>query len=122
MSTTTTNSRNGGLSFLGLFLVILLLIGGIWLYNRHHSATIGDHIGNAIDEAPAVIGKAADEVTDKDNYAKAGDSIEKAGDKAGHALSKAGAATSEAVSETSADLKAAADKQKAQDASSSRAN
>lgn len=118
MTESTHAKRNGG-SLLLFLLLAVLIIGGIWLYNKQHSETIGDHIGGAIDAVPAVVGKAADEVTDKENYDKAGDAIEEAGDKAGSALSKAGKATSEVVSETSADVKAAADKQKQQDASSS---
>ncbi|MBW8882057.1 MAG: hypothetical protein JF615_11760, partial [Asticcacaulis sp.] len=89
---TATYERHGGVSLLALLLIAILLIAGVWLYNRHHSETIGDHVGRAIDAAPIVVGKVADEVDLK----KAGNAIEDAGDKAGSALSKAGHATSEA--------------------------
>ncbi len=117
MSTTTPSyeRRHHGPGLLAVLLIAVLIVGGIWLYNRHNSETIGDHIGSAIDAVPVVVEKAADEVTDKDNYTEAGQAIENAGDKAGSALSKAGKATSEAVRETSNDIDAAADKQKQQD-------
>ena len=71
--------------------------------------TAGDQVGKAVDALPAVVSKAADEATDKDNIDKVGDAMKDTGQAASSALSKTGKATSSAVSETSADVKAAAD-------------
>ncbi len=124
MSTTTSPHRSPGNALLTLLIIAIIIVGGIWLLNRHSHETVGDRIGNAIDAAPAKFDDAADELTDKDTYRKTGDQLQDAGAAASSALSKAGAATSQAISQTSADLKAAADKQKEQnaEASSSKAN
>ena len=121
---TTTSRQSSGNAILTLLVIAIIIVGGIWLLNRHSHETVGDRIGNAIDAAPAKFDDAADELTDKDTYRKTGDQLQDAGAAASSALSKAGAATSSAISATSADLKAAADKQKEQnaEASSSKAN
>ena len=127
MSTTTSRPSPGN-AILTLLIIAIIIVGGIWLLNRHSHETVGDRIGNAIDAAPAkfddAADHAADELTDKDTYRKTGDDLKDAGAAASSALSKAAAATSTAISQTSADIKAAADKQKEQnaEASSSKAN
>ena len=113
---TSSSPRSSGNAILTLLVIAIIIVGGIWLINRHSHETVGDRIGNAIDAAPAKVDNAADELTDKDTYRKTGDQLQDAGAAASSALSKAGAATSSAISQTSADLKAAADKQKEQNA------
>ena len=102
---------------LGRFLLIIVLIlivaiAGVWMYNKNHSVTVGDHVGKVIDELPVGAGKAADELTDRDNYDKAGDAIKDTGQAASSALSKTGAAADRVVTDTKEDVKAASDKQK----------
>ncbi len=98
----------------GRFVVIILLlivaVAGVWYYNKTHVVTAGDHVGKAVDAIPAVVSKAADEVTDKDNLDKVGDAIKDTGQAASSALSKTGKAAASTVSETTADTHKKQDK------------
>ncbi len=107
-------TRGSGFGRFVLIIILLLIAGiaGVWYYNKTHVVTAGEHVGKAVDAIPAVVSKAADEATDKDNLDKVGDAIKDTGQAASSALSKTGKATSSAVSETSADLKSASDKKK----------
>lgn len=120
----TTSRQSPFNALLTLLIIAIIIVGGIWLLNRHGHETVGDRIGSAIDSVPAKVDHAGDELTDKDNLRKTGDDLKDAGAAASSALSKAAVATSTAISQTSADIKAAADKQKEQnaEASSSKAN
>jgi hypothetical protein len=93
-------------------LALIVVVAGVWYYNKTHVVTAGEHVGKAVDAIPAAVSKAADDATDKENLDKVGDAIKYTGQAASSALSKTGKTTSSAVSETSADLKAASDKQK----------
>lgn len=98
----------------GRFVIIILLlivaVAGVWYYNKTHVVTAGDHVGKAVDAIPAVVSKAADEVTDKDNLDKVGDAIKDTGQAASSALSKTGKAAASTVSETTADTHKKQDK------------
>jgi len=107
-----THRSGFGRFVLIIILLLIVVVAGVWYYNKTHVVTAGEHVGKAVDAIPAVVSKAADEVTDKDNIDKVGDAIKDTGQAASSALSKTGKATSSAVSETSADLKAAGDKHK----------
>ena len=122
MSSTTSPRQSSGNALLTLLVIAIIIVGGIWLLNRHGHETVGDRIGNTIDAVPSKVDRAADELTDKDTYRKTGDQLQDAGAAASSALSKAGAATSAAISQTSADLKAASDKQKQQNAEKSKSD
>lgn len=112
----TEYTRGSGFGRFVLIIILLLIVAvaGVWYYNKTHVVTAGDQVGKAVDALPAVVSKAADEATDKDNIDKVGDALKDTGQAASSALSKTGKVTSSAVSETSADVKAAAEKQKAQ--------
>ena len=113
----TEYSRGSGVGrFLLIILLLILAVAGVWYYNKTHVVTAGDHVGKAIDAIPAAVSKAADEAHDNDNLDKVGDALKDTGQAASSALSKTGEVTSRAVSETSADIKAAAEKQKKQNA------
>jgi hypothetical protein len=114
----TEYTRGSGFGRFVLIIILLLIVAvaGVWYYNKTHVVTAGDQVGKAVDALPAVVSKAADEATNKDNIDKVGDALKDTGQAASSALSKTGKVTSSAVSETSTDLKAKADKQKAQNA------
>ncbi len=108
-----TYMRGSGFGrFLIIILLLIVAVGGVWYYNKTHVVTAGEHVGEAIDAIPSAVSKA----TDKDTLDKIGDALKDTGHAASSALSKTGQAASSAVSETSADVKAAADKQKKQNA------
>ena len=109
-----------GTSLLLIILLIAFAIGGVWIYNKNHVVTVGDHVGEVIDAVPAKVSKAADEITDKDALDKTGDSLKDAGKSASSAVSRTGAAASKVVADTSDDIKAASDNQKERNAGSSR--
>ncbi len=111
-----TRGQGFGRFILIIILLLIVAVAGVWYYNKTHVITAGDNVGKAVDAIPAVVSKAADEVTDKDNLDKVGDAIKDTGHAASSALSKTGKAASSAVSETSADVKATSDKQKKQNA------
>ncbi|MDV6332242.1 hypothetical protein [Asticcacaulis sp. 201] len=95
-----------------IVLVLILAVAGVWFYNKSHSVTVGDRVGKVIDELPVGASKAADELKDSPALAKAGDAIKESGHAASSALSKTGAATERVVTDAKEDVKAAADKQK----------
>lgn len=109
-----------GTTLLLIILLIVFVIGGVWIYNKNHVVTVGDHVGEVIDAVPAKVSKAADEITDKDALDKTGDALKDAGKSASSAVSKTGAAASKVVADTSDDIKAASDNQKERNAESSR--
>jgi hypothetical protein len=108
----TEYTRGSGFGRFVLIVILLLIIavGGVWYYNKTHVVTAGDHVGKAVDAIPAVVSKAADEVTDKDNLDKVGDAIKDTGQAASSALSKTGKAAASTVSETAADTQKKQDK------------
>ena len=106
MTMQRSSSRGGAL--LTALIILIVIIAGIWLLNAHSHRTVGDRIGDAVDALPQGVSKAAGELTDKSNLEKAGD-----------ALKDTGEAASSAVSQTSEDIKAAVDRQKAQEESAS---
>ncbi|EGF91534.1 hypothetical protein ABI_29510 [Asticcacaulis biprosthecium C19] len=81
-----------------IILVIVLIIAGIWYFNKNNSTTIGEHVGEAIDAVPAAANKAIEEVKDSDTLSSVGENLEEAGENAGKGLEKAGKSTSSAVS------------------------
>jgi hypothetical protein len=96
--------------FVIIILLLIVVVAGVWYYNKTHVVTAGDHVGKAVDAIPAVVSKAADEVTDKDNLDKVGDAIKDTGQAASSALSKTGKAAASTVSETTADTHKKQDK------------
>jgi hypothetical protein len=108
----TEYSRGSGFGRFVLIIILLLIVAvaGVWYYNKTHVVTAGDHVGKAVDAIPAVVSKAADEVTDKDNLDKVGDAIKDTGQAASSALSKTGKAAASTVSETTADTHKKQDK------------
>ncbi len=109
-----------GRNLVFLFFVVLILVAGVWLFNRHHNETAGERIGSAIDAAPAVVGKGIGNATENENVREAGEKLKDAGATASSAISRTGAAASAAVSQTAEDIKAAAAKQKEQNTQASR--
>ena len=107
----TEYTRGSGFGrFLVIILLLIVVVAGVWYYNKTHVITAGDHVGKAVDAIPAVVSKAADEVTDKDNLDKVGDAIKDTGQAASSALSKTGKAAASTVSETAADPQKKQDK------------
>lgn len=107
----TEYTRGSGFGrFVVIILLLIVVVAGVWYYNKTHVVTAGDHVGKAVDAIPAVISKAADEVTDKDNLDKVGDAIKDTGQAASSALSKTGKAAASPVSETAADTQKKQDK------------
>lgn len=96
--------------FVIIILLLIVVVAGVWYYNKTHVVTAGDRVGKAVDAIPAVVSKAADEVTDKDNLDKVGDAIKDTGQAASSALSKTGKAAASTVSETTADTQKKQDK------------
>jgi hypothetical protein len=81
-----------------IILVIVLIVAGIWYFNKHNSTTVGEHVGEAIDAVPVAASKAIEEVKDSDTLSSVGDNLEEAGENAADGLKKAGKSTSSAVS------------------------
>jgi hypothetical protein len=107
----TEYTRGSGFGrFVIIILLLIVVVAGVWYYNKTHVVTAGDHVGKAVDAIPAVVSKAADEVTDKDNLDKVGDAIKDTGQAASSALSKTGKAAASTVSETTADTHKKQDK------------
>lgn len=107
----TEYTRGSGFGrFVVIILLLIVVVAGVWYYNKTHVVTAGDHVGKAVDAIPAVVSKAADEVTDKDNLDKVGDAIKDTGQAASSALSKTGKAAASTVSETTADTHKKQDK------------
>jgi hypothetical protein len=107
----TEYTRGSGFGrFVVIILLLIVAVAGVWYYNKTHVVTAGDHVGKAVDAIPAVVSKAADEVTDKDNLDKVGDAIKDTGQAASSALSKTGKAAASTVSETTADTHKKQDK------------
>ncbi|HTM81158.1 hypothetical protein [Asticcacaulis sp.] len=107
----TEYTRGSGFGrFVVIILLLIVVVAGVWYYNKTHVVTAGDHVGKAVDAIPAVVSKAADEVTDKDNLDKVGDAIKDTGQAASSALSKTGKAAASTVSETAADTQKKQDK------------
>lgn len=121
MSTYSESSPGAFGRVLMVFIVlIVVVVGAAWLSSLHNDQRtlgqkVGDAVGNTIDAIPTNISKAAEDLSDKQKLANAGDTLKDAGATASNALAKTGAAASSALSQTSEDIKAAAAKQKEQD-------
>lgn len=79
-------------------LVIGIAVAAVWFYNKSHTTTVGDHVGEAIDAVPVAASKAIEEVKDSDTLSSVGDNLEEAGENAAKGIEKAGKSTSSAVS------------------------
>ena len=99
---------------LTLIIVLLLVVGAMWYLGQHHGrlARRDTHFGTVSSK----VDRAVDKLVSKRTLDTAGAKLEKAGSAASSALAKMGVAASSAVSETSADIKAASDRQKEQNA------
>ena len=107
----TEYTRGSGFGrFVIIILLLIVAVGGVWYYNKTHVVTAGDHVGKAVDAIPAVVSKAADEVTDKDNLDKVGDAIKDTGQAASSALSKTGKTAASTVSESATSTREKQDK------------
>ncbi|ESQ77735.1 hypothetical protein [Asticcacaulis sp. AC402] len=99
-----TTRRSFGLGHLLLVLAIIAaIIAVIWFYNKSHTTTVGDHVGEAIDAVPTAASKAIEDVRDSDTLSSVGENLEEAGDDAAKGLQKAGKSTSSAMSKAKAE-------------------
>ncbi len=106
-----------------VIVLVIVVLGAAWLMNRHDGRTPEEKLGDAIVSTDVTISHTADKMTDgtaasntSSALSKTGEALSKAGEATSSAVSKAGEKASVAISETSADIKAAVDKQKQQNA------
>ena len=105
-------SRLGDI-LLMILIIVVVAWGALWFFNRPAGRELNSKVDHAITSLPAKIDHISDgRATSRDIDRK----LDKAGASASSALSKAANAASAAVSETAADIKAATDKQKQQNA------
>ncbi len=105
-------SSSFGAILMTLIIAAIVIVGVLWFigHNRHETAN-----SDMFPSAPVRTSDGTPVTIDKDD-------VNRAGTTASSALSKAATAASTAVSETSADIKAAVNKQKQQEAAESRAS
>ena len=101
-----------------LIIAAVLVFAVLWYIGRQHDRTAGQELSHVMATAPAETH--ATSTSTSATLSSTGADLDKAGSTASSALSKAGVAASQAVSETSADIKAAVDKQKQQEAAERR--
>jgi len=118
--TTVYAPRSGpgssGTALWSILVIILVAIAALWFFGHERHRALTRDTRDTTDAVAAKVDGAVDKLTDKRTLQKADTRLKAVGSAASSALSKAGTAASSAISETSEDIKAAAARQKQQDA------
>lgn len=110
----SSSSGSVGSVLLTLIIVLLLVVGAMWYLGQHHGRLAGRD--TQFGTVSSKVDHAVDKLVSQRTLNTADANLKKAGSAASSALAKMGEAASSAVSETSADIKAASEKQKEQNA------
>ncbi len=95
-----------------LAVLTLIILVAVWYYNLPGNHTIGQRVGNAIDDTPHAVVQTTDKLASPQTDAK----VHQAADKVDNTLKKTGDAASAAAAEIGNDIKAAVNEQKKQNA------
>ena len=110
MTTQVQNRHSGGGMLMTLAVLILIILVAVWYFNLpgHHS--LGQRVGDAVDDAPHAVVRTTDKLTSPETSEK----VSQAAGKVDSTLKKTGDAASSAVAEVGNDIKAAVNEQKKQ--------
>ena len=112
MSTQAQNHSSGGGMLMTLAVLTLLILVAVWYFNLPGNHTLGQRVGDAVDDAPHAVVRTTDKLTSPQTDAK----VHQAADKVDDTLKKTGDAASAAAAEVGNDIKAAVNEQKKQNA------
>ncbi len=112
MSTQVENRHSGGGMLMTLAVLTLIILVAVWYFNLPGHQTLGQRVGDAVDDAPHAVARTTDKLTSPDTSEKVG----QAANKVDRTLQKTGDAASSAVAEVGNDIKAAVNEQKKQNA------
>jgi len=112
MSTQTESANTAGGMLMTLAVLTLIILVAIWYFNLPGHQTIGQKVGDAIDNSPHTVARTADKLSSPETTAK----LHQAAAKVDTALEKTGNAASSAAAEIGNDIKAAVNEQKKQNA------
>lgn len=112
MSTQTQSAHTGGGMLMTLAVLTLIILVAVWYFNLPGHTTIGQKVGDAIDNSPHAVAQTTDKLTSPETAAK----VHQAATKVDTALAKTGNAASSAAAEIGNDIKAAVNEQKKQNA------
>ncbi len=112
MSTQVENRHSGGGMLMTLAVLTLIILVAVWYFNLPGHQTLGQRVGDAVDDAPHAVARTTDKLTNSETSAK----VSQAANKVDVTLQKTGNAASSAVAEVGNDIKAAVNEQKKQNA------
>jgi len=110
MSTQVQSHNSGGGMLMTLAVLTLIILVAVWYFNLPGNHTIGQRIGDAVDDAPHAVVRTTDKLTSPATDAK----VDQAANKVDNTLKKTGDAASAAAAEIGNDFKAAVNEQKKQ--------
>lgn len=112
MSTQVETRHSGGGMLMTLAVLTLIILVAVWYLNLPGHHTLGQRVGDAVDDAPHAVVRTTDKLTSPETSAK----VSQAAGKVDSTLKKTGDAASSAVAEVGNDIKAAVNEQKKQNA------
>jgi len=112
MSTQTQSANTAGGMLMTLAVLTLIILVAVWYFNLPGNHSMGQRVGDAIDNTPHAVTRTADKLTSPETAAK----VHQAATKVDTALVKTGNAASSAAVEIGNDIKAAVNEQKKQSA------
>ncbi len=112
MSTQVQSHNSGGGMLMTLAVLTLIILVAVWYFNLPGSHTLGQRVGDAVDDAPHAVVRTTDKLTSPETNAK----VHQAANTVDTGLQKTGNAASAAVAEIGNDIKAAVNEQKKQSA------
>ena len=95
-----------------LAVLTLIILVAVWYFNLPGNHTLGQRVGDAVDDAPHAVVRTTDKLTSPETDAK----VHQAANKVDNTLQKTGNAASAAAAEIGNDIKAAVNEQKKQNA------
>jgi hypothetical protein len=93
-----------------LAVLTLIILVAVWYFNLPGHHTLGQQVGDAVDDAPHAVVRTTDKLTSPETSAK----VDQAASKVDSTLKKTGDAASKAAAEIGNDIKAAVNEQKKQ--------
>ena len=112
MSTQVQSHNSAGGMLMTLAVLTLIILVAVWYFNLPGSHTLGQRVGDAVDDAPHAVVRTTDKLTSPETNAK----VHQAASKVDSTLKKTGDAASAAAAEIGNDIKAAVNEQKKQNA------
>jgi len=112
MSTQVQSRNSGGGMLMTLAVLTLIILVAVWYFNLPGNHTLGQRVGDAVDDAPHAVVRTTDKLTSPETSVK----VHQAATKVDTTLQKTGNAASAAAAEIGNDIKAAVNEQKKQNA------